>query len=131
MKTLKQQLEKRIKTVDDAYKETGRPKVDFSVYPEDLRTNREAEYDAIVIVEAARKIERENGFSEIDWGNNNQWKYIPWFIMSPAGCRFGDSYCDSSNTFAGSGSHLRVLSEEACDYIGKKFLEVWKNVQLK
>ena len=131
MKTLKEQLKERLKTVEDAYKETGRQKVDFSVYPEDLRINREAEYDAIVIVEAARKIECENGFGEIDWDNNSQWKYIPWFVMSPAGFRVYGSDCAYTVAYAGGGSRLRVLSEETSNYIGETFLEIWGNVQLK
>jgi|GEM_PF-5068504 len=32
-KNLKKQLSERLKTVEDAYKETGRPIIDFSFYP--------------------------------------------------------------------------------------------------
>jgi len=131
MKTnLKEQLEKRLQTIDDAYNETGRPKVDFSVYPEDLRVNREAEYTALVIVEAARKIEREINPEEIDWDNHSQYKWQPWFVMSSSGFRFYGSGYDDSIADAGSGSRLRVLRETTADYIGEKFVDVWKNVQI-
>lgn len=130
MKNLKKQLEERLGTIEDAYKETGRKKVDFSFYPEDLRVNREAEYNAIVLVEAARKIERECGLGEIDWDNYSQWKYIPWFRMSPSAFAFYDSGYGSSSAYAGSGSRLWLLSEVAATYLGEKFLEIWEKVQL-
>lgn len=134
MKNLKEQLKERISTVESAYKEADRPEVDFSVYPENLRVNRKANYDAIVLVEAARKIERENGFGEIDWNNWDQRKYIPWFLMgnsgSPAGFAFYDSYYGNALATAGSGSRLHVLSEEAASFLGENFPEVWENVQL-
>lgn len=131
MKTLIQQLQKRLNTIEDAFKETGRAKVDFSVYPEDLRVNREAEYNAIVIVEAARKIEKEIDPEEIDWSNRNQRKWIPWFSLSPSSFAFDGSGCDYGNAFAGSGSRLRVLNEETADHIGEKFPDVFEKVQLK
>ncbi len=131
MKNLKEQLEKRIPTIEAAYKETGRPQIDFSIYPEDLRVNRKSEYDAIILVEAARKIERENGSGEIDWDNGSQPKWRPWFWMSPSGFAFSVSDYVYTGATAGGGSRLRVLSKETSDYLGKNFLEMWKNVQLK
>lgn len=130
MKKLKQQLEKRIPSIEAAYEETGLPRVDFSVYPEHLRINRQANYEVVVLVEAARKIERENGSGEIDWSNWSQRKWIPWFRMSPSSFAFDGSDYVCSYANAGSGSHLYVLSEESADYLGEKFLETWKNIQL-
>jgi len=131
MKNLKKELEKRLTSLEDAYNETGRPKVDFTVFPEDMRENAEGEYHAKVIVEAARKIERECGLGEIDWADYSQWKYIPYFRMDPAAFAFDGSYCDHSLAIAGSGSRLRVLSPEASNHIGKKFPKVWEAVQVK
>ncbi|MDR2004175.1 MAG: hypothetical protein LBQ74_14180 [Prevotella sp.] len=128
--TLKQALKKRLSTIEDAYSESGLPKVDFSVYPERLRVHRQASYEAIVIVEAARKIEREYGYGEIVWNNPEQNKYIPWFYMFPSGFAFGDSCYDDAIAAAGSGSRLHVLSVDASDRIGKTFVEVWEKVQL-
>lgn len=130
-KNLKKQLSERLKTVEDAYKETGRPIIDFSFYPEDLRINREAEYNAIVLVEAARKIEIENGSDEkLDWTDYKQWKWLPWFRMSASGFAFSDADYGCSNADAGSSSRLRVLSEVTCKYLGETFLDLWKKVQL-
>ena len=134
MKDLKKQLEERLKTIEDCFSETGRPQVDFSVYPEDLRVNREAEYHALVIVEAARKIEREHGLGEIDWNDCNQQKWRNWFCLdhdSAAGFRFDGSSYAYSRAHAGCGSRLHVLSETASDYIAVQFLDVWRKVQLE
>lgn len=130
-KNLKKQLSERLKTVEDAYKETGWPKVDFSFYPEEIRENREAEYNAMVLVKAARKIEIENGSDEkLDWTDYSQWKWIPWFRMSASGFAFDVACCASSLAHAGSGARLRVLSEVTCKYLGETFLDIWKKVQL-
>jgi hypothetical protein len=131
MKTLKVQLEERLNSIEQAYEETGLPKLDFSMYPESMQEHEEASYDAKVIVEAARKIERENGSGEIDWADGSQRKWYPWFYMNPSGFRFGGSDFDHGYASAGGGSRLRVLTEEASDHIGKTFLGVWEKVQLK
>ena len=129
-KKLREQLEKRLNAVEDAYNETDRPAVDFSVYPEDLRAYEQASYDAIVVVEAARKIERECGFGEIDWSNRDQGKWIPWFRMSPSAFAFYVTDYDYSSASAGSGSRLRVLSDEATEHIGRRFTEMWEKLEL-
>lgn len=131
MKTLIEQLKERLGSIEAAYNETGRPRVDFSIYPEDMRVHKEAAYHADVIVEAARKIERENGSGEIDWNNSRQLKWIPWFIMSPSGFAFPYSDYGHSYAIAGSGARLRVLHEETADHIGETFPEVWEALQLK
>lgn len=131
MKELKKLLEERLSSIEDAYRETELPKIDFTVYPEKMREHQEADYNAKVIVEAARKIEKECGFGEIDWSDSNQPKWIPWFWMRPSAFAFGRSDYDYSHADAGSGSRLRVLSEVAADHIGKTFPKVWEAVQLK
>lgn len=131
MKDLRQQLEERLSSIEQAFEETNRPRIDFSVYPEDMREHEEADYNAKIIVEAARKIERECGLGEIDWENHNQWKYIPWFRMSPSAFAFDGSSYGSSDADAGSGSRLRVLSSTTSTYLGKTFPDIWEAVQLK
>lgn len=131
MKELKKLLEERLSSIEDAYRETELPKIDFTVYPEKMREHQEADYNAKVIVEAARKIEKECGLGEIDWSDSNQPKWTPWFWMRPSAFAFEDSLYASTYAYAGSGSRLRVLSEVAADHIGKTFPEVWEAVQLK
>lgn len=131
MKNLKKQLEERLTSIEAAYNEAGRPKVDFTGYPEDMRVHEEGDYNAKVIVEAARKIERECGSGELDWSDPTQRKWAPWFWMRPSGFAFWDSDYGRTLAHAGSGSRLRVLTEIAADHIGKTFPEVWEAVQMK
>ena len=131
MKELKKLLEERLSSIEDAFRETERPKVDFTVYPEDMREHQEADYNAKVIVEAARKIERECGLGEIDWSDYSQPKYAPWFRMSPSAFAFRCSIYDIADARAGSGSRLRDLSRIASDHLAETFPEVWEAVQLK
>jgi len=130
MKDLRKQLEERIPTVEAAYKEVGESRIDFSVFPENKRAYKEAQYDAEILVEAARKIERENGLGEIDWSDYSQPKYIPWFDMSPSSFAFYDSNFDYDFARAGSGSRLRVLVRETARFLGENFSEIWEGVQL-
>lgn len=88
MKELKKLLEERLTSIEDAYRETELPKIDFTVYPEKMREHQEADYNAKVIVEAARKIEKECGLGEIDWSDSNQPKWTPWFWMRPSAFAF-------------------------------------------
>jgi len=131
MKNLRKQLEERLTSVEVAYAEVGESKIDFSIFPEGKREYKEAQYDAEILVEAARKIERENGSGEIDWDNYNQKKWIPWFRMSPSPFAFYCSVFAYSCAHAGSGSRLRVLSRETADFLGDKFPETWERLQLK
>ncbi|MDR2919713.1 MAG: hypothetical protein LBV72_10170 [Tannerella sp.] len=119
------EIMKRIKTVKDAREATGRPEIDFSNLPEDLRDHFAAYYDALVVVEAL------NEGRKPDWGNTDERKWYPWFDMSPAGFAFGSSDCDRGNAGAGSGSRLKLFSEEMADYAAKQFPEIWEKVQLK
>ncbi|MDH6355446.1 hypothetical protein M2132_001789 [Dysgonomonas sp. PH5-45] len=128
---LKKKLQERLVTKEQAYAEVGANLIDFSIFPKSKREYKEAQYDTEIIVEAARKIEKECGYGEIDWSNGNQPKWQPWFFMSPSGFRFGDSRYDRSDACAGSGSRLHVLSEIASDHIGTTFSEIWEKVQLK
>ena len=131
MKTLREQLEERLTSVEAAYAEVGKQRVDFSVFPESDREYKEAQYNAEILVEAARKIERENELGEIDWNNHNQRKWIPWFRMSPSSFAFYGSLYGDSVAGAGCGSRLRVLSIETADFLGEKFPETWERLQLK
>lgn len=113
----------RIKTVEDARKETGRPEIDFSFLPEDMREYFQELYDAIVIIEALNE-----GWKP-DW-DNYEYKWLPWFLMSPSGFAFDVSRYAFSVADASSGSRLRLKSEELSNYMAKQFPDIWKKVQL-
>lgn len=113
-----------IKTVDDAYEATKRPKQDFSFLPEDIRDYFQAQYDAIVITEALNE-----GWVP-DWDNDNEPKWRQWFVMSLSAFAFRDSYYGYSFAYAGCGSRLHFRSEELAIYAAKQFPDVWKKIQL-
>jgi len=113
-----------VPSIEAAFEKAGRPKVDFSVFPEDLREHMEEYYNAIVVVEAV------NEGAKPDWEKSTP-KWAPWFRMAPSGFAFHDSDYDDTYALAGGGSRLRLESEEKSDYVATEFPEVWKAVQLK
>jgi len=122
----KKKVTERIKTFEDAQKETGRQDVpDFSNVPEDLRAYFEAQYKTIVIAEALNEGWKAN------WEDDSQKKWFPWFYMSSSGFVFSDTYCDYSIATAGNGSRLCFKSDELATYAGKQFVEIWKDIILK
>ena len=117
----------RIKSFEDALKETGRPDVpEFSDVPEDLRDYFKAQYKAIVITEAI------NEGWKADWNDSNQEKYIPWFwSKAPSGFAF---YCTDygyAGPCAGCASRLCFRTIALAEYAGKQFLGIWKDLILK
>ena len=118
-------ITEKIKTYEDALKETGRPDVpDMSAFPEDMRKHFTALYKMVVIVEALNE-----GWKP-DWNNTDGWKCYPWFWMSPSSFAFYGSGCDGVDASAGSGSRLKLKSYELADYCGKQFEDIWKDIQL-
>ena len=121
MKKENKKITELVKTFEDARKLTGRPDVpDFSNLPTDMRKHFEAQYKMIVIAEALNE-----GWIP-DWDNYNEYKYYPWFEMSPSSFAFYDSYCDSAFAYAGCGSRLCLKSKELSEYCGKQFIDLWK-----
>ena len=121
MKTKKSWM---VPSIEAAFEKAGRPKVDFSVFPEDLREHMEGYYNAVVVVEAV------NEGAKPDWEKSTL-KWAPWFRMAPSGFAFCGSGYDITGAIAGSGSRLRLESEEKSNYVATQFPEVWKAVQLK
>ncbi|MFK2380028.1 hypothetical protein ACIXN9_11910 [Bacteroides fragilis] len=120
MKKENKKITDLVKTFDDARRLTGRPDVpDFSNLPTDMRKHFEAQYKMIVIVEALNE-----GWIP-DW-DNNEYKYYPWFEMSPSSFAFDDSSCADADAIAGSGSRLCLKNKELSEYCGKQFIDLWK-----
>lgn len=120
-----QNIMDRVKTFADALKETGRLDVpDFSCFPSDIRRYFEAQYKMLVITEALNE-----GWKP-DWDNANEYKYYPWFVMSPSSFAFSYSDYGSSIAYAGGGSRLKFKTRELADYASKQFIDIWKDIQL-
>lgn len=113
-----------VKSLDDAYSITKRPKIDFSNLPEDVRDHFQAQYDVVVIAEALNE-----GWTP-DWDDSDELKWYPWFEMGSSAFAFDGSDYVCSYADAGSGSRLRFKTEELATYAGKQFLDVFKKLQL-
>lgn len=123
MKKENKKITDLVKTFDDARKLTGRPDVpDFSNLPTDMRKHFEAQYKMIVITEAL------NEEWIPDWDNHNEYKYYPWFKMSPSSFAFRVS--DYGIAVAGSGSRLKFRTCELAEYAAKQFIDIWKDIQI-
>ena len=119
-KEVKENVMIRIKTFEDAMKETLRPEVpDFSNLPEDLREYFKAQYKIIVIAEAL------NEGWKADWNDSNQYKYYPYFYMSSGAFVFADTHCGYSDAGAGDGSRLCFKTRVLAKYAGEQFLDIW------
>lgn len=125
MKKENKNITELVKTFEDARKLTGRPDVpDFSNLPTDMREHFEAQYKMIVIAEALNE-----GWIP-DWDNYSEYKYYPWFEMSPSSFAFSDSYYFDADAFAGSGSRLKFRTCELAKYAAEQFIDIWKDIQI-
>jgi hypothetical protein len=122
----KQEVTERIKTFEDAQRETGRPDVpEFNEAPEEMREFLKAIYQAAVITKALV------GDWKPDWNDSSQRKWFPWFIMSSGGFVFDGAYCGSSDADAGYASRLCFPTEEMAEYAGRQFTDVYSRIILK
>ena len=120
-------ITEKIKTYEDALKETGRPDVpDMSAFPEDMRKHFADLYKMVVIVEALNE-----GWKP-DVCDSKVYRWFPWFTPkgSPSSFAFLVSSFDGVSAYAGSGSRLALKSEELADYCGRQFLQLWKEIIL-
>ncbi|MDR0864989.1 MAG: hypothetical protein LBO74_08665 [Candidatus Symbiothrix sp.] len=117
----------RVKTLDDAFKETGRPATPkFSDAPEDMREWFQSLYNAAVFTEAL------NEGWKADYNDGNQKKWLPWFnSITPSGFAFDDADCASSCPDAGSAARLCLKDESLAIYSGKQITEVHKGIITK
>ncbi len=119
-------ITERIKTFEDALKETGRPDVpEFTDAPEDIREYLRAQYKATVIAEAL------NEGWKADWHNSDQYKYFPWFYVSPSFFVFHGTDYHYSGPNAGSASRLCFRTSALAKYAGSQFLSIWKDLIMK
>lgn len=125
MKKENQKITELVKSFEDARNMTGRPDVpDFSNLPTDMRKHFEAQYKMIVIAEALNE-----GWIP-DWDNYDEYKYYPWFEMSPSSFAFVVSACGYAAARAGSGSRLKFQTRELAEYAAKQFIDIWKDIQI-
>jgi hypothetical protein len=115
----KQKITDRIKTYQDAQRETNRPDVPYFLdAPEDLREFFQSLYKVIVINEAL------NEGTKLDIHDISVNRYYPWFFNgmgSPSGFAFRDACYGRSCADAGGGSRLCLKNQELTKYAGLQF----------
>ena len=109
----------RIKTFEDACDELG-------INPENV-FNINDELDEIAYKKLKIIVRALNDGWIPDWNDNNQRKWIPWFIWDPLSSGFGfdDSYYSYSFTGTGTGSRLCFSSDALSNYAGQQFIELY------
>lgn len=117
----------RIKTLEDAIEETGRPNTpEFADVPEDLREYFKAQYNAIVVAEAL------NEGTKMNYRDGEQRKWLPWFnVLSPAGVSVYATSCEYSGADAGRAARLCLKSEALAKYAGQQFPEIHEGIITK
>jgi len=124
---------KDIKKFEDACKVEGYdPKTvipDMSSYPEKLRKAAESQLKLFIVVAAVNKVANKGEEYLPDWSDTSEYKYEPWFNMSPSGFRY-DGY-DGWRSGSCVGSRLCLISPEVCEYIAEQFIDLYKEVYVK
>lgn len=117
---------KDIKTFADALKATGRPETpSFDNVPEDMREYFRKQYEAVVITEAI------NGEWKADWSDDEQKKWIPWFLYGSSGFAFRDTNYDCSCAHAGGASRLCFETDAQATHAGRQFPELYGDMLTK
>lgn len=125
--TQKIDITEQIKSFEDAMVVTGRPDVpDLSNFPEDMREYFAAHYRLSVIAEAL------NEGWQVDYSDDDQEKYYPWFYNAPGASSFVfcATHCVRLGAIAGHASRLCFETDAKAEYAGRQFIDVW-NVILK
>lgn len=128
---------KNIKTVEDAYKATGRDyskRMDVSMLPERDQQHMLNNYDLKVVVEAINL--NDDGTA---WKRNffkKETAYNPWFEVkatekNPGGVGFSVSSCADWRTYSAAGSRLCFKDYERWDYCVHQFESLWLTEHIK
>lgn len=117
-----QKVTERIKTYEDACVELGITPIDESIRSSNGFTKDEIAYRKIkTITEALNE-----GWVP-DWTDENQKKWTPFFYPnSSSGFVFANTLYHYSSATAASGLRLCFKSDELATYVGKQFVELYK-----
>jgi hypothetical protein len=114
----KGQITARIKTFEDACKETGiNPVFNESDTPDEIA------YKKLKVIAKAL-----NEGWEPNWDNEDEYKYYPYFDMRNNSFSFSDSYYWHS--FTSVGSRLCYRSSKLAVYAGTQFNDLYKDLMV-
>lgn len=100
---------------------------DVSMLPEGSQKAIVSFYKISIISQASWKQEDK----VIDWYDWDQYKYYPWFDMSPervgSSVGFSCNGYDYGNARSGVGSRLVFPTREIAEYVGKTHLDLYRD----
>jgi len=115
----------KVKSFEDACQLLGiEPNIpEVSMLPENHQKAIVAHYKLVIIAEAVNEGWRPN------WDNWDERKYYPWFDLEGSSSGAGFSYDGCDGWFADSdvGSRLCFKTWELAEYIGKTFIDLYKD----
>ena len=115
----------KVKSFEDACQLLGiEPNVpEVSMLPENHKKAIVAHYKLVIIAEAVNEGWKPN------WDNWDERKYYPWFDLegSSSGAGFSYDVYDGWRTVSSVGSRLCFKTWELAEYIGKTFIDLYKD----
>ncbi|WBS75695.1 hypothetical protein PF438_04205 [Elizabethkingia meningoseptica] len=115
----------KVKSFEDACQLLGiEPNVpEVSMLPENHQKAIVAHYKLVIIAEAVNEGWKPN------WDNWNERKYYPWFDLEGSSSGAGFSYYVfvSWSSYSFVGSRLCFKTWELAEYIGKTFIDLYKD----
>ena len=122
--SLKLKVTERIKTWEDAANEMGIDPVTSPPFPIPVGSFQEAA-NAFFKLDVIATVLLEG--VELDWTNEDQYKYYAWFnnYKPGSGFSFYDTSYDWTSTNAGGGARLCVDTAEKAEYFGCQFIDIF------
>ena len=110
----------KIKTFADACIECGTTEKEFN----DKLPEQSLAVHIISMMKLEIIVKAFNGEWVPDWEDSNEYKYYPYFKMSPFG--FGGAFYGVWFTGSSSGSRLCFKNRKLAEYAGKQFEDIYK-----
>lgn len=117
-----QKITDRVKSYQDACRETGETPIDECALRAAGLTDDDIAYRMLKTINRALNQKWCANYSD-----GNQKKWFPYFdSLSSSGFAFLDAYCRYSAPYAGSASRLSFETSELAAYAGTQFLDLYK-----
>jgi hypothetical protein len=96
------------------------------MYPEKHREAAIAQAKLFIVVAAVNKVANDGKDYVPNWDDSSEYKYEPWFVMSPSGFRYNGYVGWTTHSLV--GSRLCSISSEVCEYIATQFIDLYKAI---
>lgn len=63
---------------------------------------------------------------EVDFGDDSQYKWTPWFVESGSGLSFGAA--DVWHSYTSVGSRLCFRTEEICEFVATEHIDLYREL---